>query len=85
MLNTLNKYTFNNLNFTADLLADADFIQNVEESIADHLPVDADFTFKYCTDTNTLTLNVYKNLTVAQLADLADCYTELLAMPSAFA
>lgn len=80
-----NTYTFNNLNFTAELLQDADFVQSIEESIGDHLPMTADFDFKYCIDTNTLQVNVNCDLSVEQLVDLADCYSELLLMAQAFA
>jgi hypothetical protein len=80
-----NTYTFNNLNFTAELMQDADFVQSIEESINDHLPMTADFDYKYCIDTNTLQVNINCDLSVEQLADLADCYSELLLMPQAFA
>jgi hypothetical protein len=71
-----NTYTFNNLHLNAQ---DTDLMAGVEESINDHLPVRAEFDYTYCADTKTLQITVDCDLTVAELADLADCYAELLA------
>lgn len=78
-----NTYTFNNLNFSTALLQNADFIQHVEESIDDYMSHSADFTCKFSNDTLQVTFD--KALSVADLANLADCYAEILLMPHAFA
>lgn len=80
-----NTYTFNNLNFTNALLQNADFMQDVEESISDYMSHTADFVCKYCTTTNTLQVTFDTDLSVADLANLADCYAEILLMPQAYA